>query len=191
MAGSRQICAVLAVASVVAGCHRNATPPAPSPVGAELRAAQPSYPVDTAPKLTIALRNNGTQACSLPSIADGSVEVVSVQRDGVAVIGRPGRESLLGGLAEVVAQSLRSVAPGESISVPLDVEISSHGSPILRTSRQTATDDARLVGWLLDQPGKYRVTAQLVAVTGVQRPDLPPMCPVAGTSATAEFQVTK
>jgi len=198
VAGSQQRCAALVVSLVAASfapaCgHQSATPPqAPAPaVGVELKAAQPSYRVGAKPQVTITLHNNGSQACALPSVADGSVEVVSVTRDGSAVLGRPGQESLFNGMAAVIAQGLRSVAPGESISVPLDVEISAHGSPVIRTSQQTPVDDGRTTSWLIDQPGKYRITARLMAVNGVQRPDLPPPCPLTGTTANAEFQVTK
>jgi hypothetical protein len=184
----------LVAASFAAACgHHSATPPqSPAPaVGVELKAAQPSYRVGATPQVNITLRNNGSHPCALPSVADGSVEVVSVTRDGSAVLGRPGRESLFNGMAAVVAQGLRSVAPGESISVPLDVEVSAHGSPVVRTSQQTAVDDGRLTSWLVDQPGKYRITVRLVTANGVQRPDLPPLCPLAGSHASAEFQVTK
>jgi hypothetical protein len=198
VAGSLKRCAALVVslvtAAVVAACgHHSATPPqAPAPaVGVELKAAQPSYPAGTKPQITITLHNNGSQACALPSVANGSVDVVSVTRDGSAVLGRAGHESLFNGMAAVVAQGLRSVAPGESISVPLDVGISAHGSPIVRTSQQTPVDDGRITSWLIDQPGKYRIAARVVAVNGVQRPDLPPQCPLTGSAASAEFQVTK
>jgi hypothetical protein len=198
VAGSLQRCVALVVplvaASFVGGCgHHSATPPqAPAAaVGVELKVAQPSYRVGTKPQITTTLHNNGSHACALPSVADGSVDVVSVTRDGSAVLGRPGHDSLFNGLAAVVAQGLRSVAPGESISVPLDVGMSAHGSPVVRTSQQTPVDDGRTTSWLLDQPGKYRITARLVAVNGVQRPDLPPECPLTGTATSTEFQVTK
>jgi hypothetical protein len=137
------------------------------------------------------LRNNGSRACALPSVADGSIDVVSVTRDATAVVGRLGRESPFNGMAAVVALGLRSVAPGDSISVPLDVELSKHGLPVVRTSQQTPVDAGRVTTWLLDQPGKYRITARLVTVNGVQRTDLPQQCATTGTPATAEFQVTK
>jgi len=187
--------ATLAVAAIVVGCgHDNVSSPpstATSPVGAELKAAQSSYPAGTPPKISMVLRNNGSGACALPSVADGSVEVVSVTRDGTAVVGRPGRESLFNGMAAVVARGLRSVAPGDSVSVPLDVGVSRDGSAVVRTSQQTAVDGGRITSWVLDQPGKYRITARLVAVTGVHRTDLPQQCPYSGNAASAEFQVTK
>ena len=199
MAGSLPRYATLAVplaaGAIVVGCgHHNVTSPQPAgspPVGVELKAAQPTYPAGTPPQINMVLRNNGSRACALPSVADGSVEVVSVTRDGTAVVGRPGQESLFNGMAAVVALGLRSVAPGQSISVPLDIEVSSRGSPVVRTSQQTAVDNGRITSWLLDQPGSYRITARLVAVTGVQRTDLPQRCATTGTPATAEFQVTK
>jgi hypothetical protein len=187
--------ATLAVAAVVVGCgHGNVSSPPPtaaSPVGVELKVAQPSYPAGTPPQINMVLRNNASGACALPSVADGSVEVVSVTRDGTAVVGRPGRESLFGGMAAVVARSLRSVNPGDSVSVPLDIGLSQGGSAAVRTSQQTAVDGGRITSWLLDQPGKYRITARLVAVTGVRRTDLPQQCALSGDAASAEFQVTR
>lgn len=192
---SAELALSLATASIVAGCGHQTEPapqsPTPSPVSVELKAAQPSYPAGTPPKISMVLRNNGSGACALPSVADGSVQVVSVTRDGAAVVGRPGREDLFNGMAAVVALGLRSVAPGDSISVPLDVEASPHGSAAVRTSQQTAVDGGRIMSWLLDQPGSYRITARLVSVRGVQRADLPQKCDVSGSSASAEFRVTK
>jgi hypothetical protein len=185
----------LAAAAIVVGCgHHTVTSPQSAgapPVGVELKVAQPTYSVGTPPQISMVLRNNGSRACALPSVADGSVEVVSVTRDGTAVVGRPGQESLFNGMAAVVALGLRSVAPGESISVPLDVEVSPRGSPVVRTSQQTAVDNGRITGWLLDQPGRYRITARLVAVTGARRTDLPQQCDTTSTPASAEFRVTK
>lgn len=185
----------LAVAAMIAGCgHDTATSPPPtttSPVGVELKAAQPSYKVGTPPQISMVLRNNGSGACALPSVADGSVEVVSVTRDGTAVVGRPGRESLFNGMAAVVAHGLRSVAPGDSVTVPLNVGVSQGGSTAVRTSQQTAVDGGRITSWLLDQPGNYRITARLVTVTGVRRTDLPQLCAFLANVASAEFQVTK
>jgi hypothetical protein len=184
----------LAAASIVVGCGHGtvSSPQSPSgsPVNVELKAAQPTYPVGKPPQISMVLRNNSSGPCALPSVADGSVVVVSVTRDGTAVIGRPGREDLFSGMAAVVALGLRSVDAGQSISVPLDVEVSAHGSPVLSTSQQTAVDEGSVTTWLLDQPGKYRITARLVAVTGVQRTDLPQQCAITGTPASVEFQVT-
>jgi hypothetical protein len=184
----------LSAASIVVGCgHPNppaAQLPSASPAGVELKVAQPTYPTRTPPQISMVLHNNGPQACALPSVADGSVEVVSVARDGAAVVGRSGREHLFSGMAAVVALGLRTVDAGQSIAVPLDVQLSSHGSPVLTTSQQTAVDEGRVTTWLLDQPGQYRVTARLVAVTGVQRTDLPQQCAITSTPANVEFQVT-
>jgi hypothetical protein len=184
----------LAAASIVVGCGHGTVSspgsPSGSPVSVELKAAQPTYPVGTRPQISMVLHNNGSGPCALPSVADGSVDVVSVTRDATAVVGRPGREDLFSGMAAVVALGLRSVNAGQSISVPLDVEVSAHGSPVLSTSLQTAVDEGRVTTWLLDQPGKYRITARLVAVTGVQRTDLPQQCAITGTPASVEFQVT-
>ena len=185
---------LLAAASIAVACgHGTVTPPpspSGSPVSVELKASQPTYPAGTPPQISMVLHNNGSRPCALPSVADGSVNVVSVTRDGTAVVGRPGREDLFSGMAAVVALGLRSVDAGQSISVPLDVAVSAHGSPVLSTSQQTAVDEGTVTSWLLDQAGKYRITARLVAVTGVQRTDLPQQCAITGTPASVEFQVT-
>lgn len=198
MAGSLPRYATLAVplaaASIVVGCgHGTVTSPqspSGSAVSVELKASQPTYPAGTPPQISMVLHNNGSRPCALPSVADGSVDVVSVTRDGTAVVGRPGQEDLFSGMAAVVALGLRSVDAGQSISVPLDVEVSAHGSPVVSTSQQTSVDEGSVTTWLLDQPGKYRITGRLVAVTGVQRTDLPQQCAITGTPATVEFQVT-
>jgi hypothetical protein len=198
VAGSQSRYATLAVplaaASIVVGCGHGTVsspqPPSGSPVGVELKVAQPTYPAGTPPQISMVLHNNGSGPCALPSVADGSVDVISVTRDGTAVVGQPGREDLFSGMAAVVALGLRGVDAGQSISVPLDVEVSAHGSPVLSTSQQTAVDEGGVTTWLLDQPGRYRITARLVAVTGVQRTDLPRQCAITGTPASVEFQVT-
>jgi hypothetical protein len=188
------LAAPLAAASIVVGCGHGTVSSPPSPSGSavsvELKAARPTYPAGTPPQISMVLHNNGSGACALPSVADGSVNVASVTRDGMAVVGRPGREDLFSGMAAVVALGLRSVDAGQSISVPLDVEVSANGSPVLSTSQQTAVDQGSVTTWRLDQPGKYRITARLVAVTGVHRTDLPQQCAIAGTPASVEFQVT-
>ena len=149
MAGSQSRYAPLAVplaaASIVAGCGhgtvRSPQSPTGSPVSVELTVAQPTYPAGTPPQISMVLHNNGSDPCALPSVADGSVAVVSVTRDGTAVVGRPGREDLFSGMAAVVALGLRGVDAGQSISVPLNVAVSAHGSPVLSTSQQTAVDE--------------------------------------------------
>ncbi len=195
MAGSLRHGALVAgLLTALAGCsHDEATTPAstPAPVGVELQTAQSSYRVGTLPQLTIVLSNNGSAVCALPSIADGSVEVVSVTRDGTAVIGRPGREDHYNGMAAVIADSLRNIAAGESIAVPLDVKISAAGSTVVKTSVQTPDDFGRTTSWALDQPGNYQITARLATVSGVARTDLPKPCVTASSPVTAEFEVTE
>jgi hypothetical protein len=190
----RAMLAVLAVSiGVIVGCSRDeaATPAGDTtPASAELQVAQSSYPVGALPQLTMVLGNNGSGTCALPSIADGSIEVVSVTRDGTAVIGRPGREDHFNGIAAVVADGLRSVAPGASIAVPLDVKISAAGTPVVKTSVQTPDDNGQTTSWLLDQPGNYKITARMATVSGVARTDLPEHCATAGAPVTAEFEVT-
>jgi hypothetical protein len=195
VAGSLLRYAMLAVplsaASIVVGCgHPNppaAQLPSASPVGVELKAAQPTYPTGTPPQISVVLHNNGPQACALPSVADGSVEVVSVARDGAAVVGRPGREHLFSGMAAVVALGLRTVDAGQSIAVPLDVQLSSHGSPVLTTSQQTAVDEGRVT---LAARSARPISSHSAAGRGHRRAaDRPQQCAITSTPASVEFRV--
>ena len=174
---------LLSACSGAADKAQPAAPPA-ADVGVELRTAQPSYPAGTPPALTLVLRNNASGACKLPSRALGAVEVVSVRRDGAAVIGRSGREYFYDGLTQVVAGNLREVQPGGTVDLPLDVETLPNRPPTLVVSQQTASDDGRTTSWALDQPGRYRVTARLSSVAG-----LPETCGFSGAPATVEFEV--
>jgi hypothetical protein len=181
--------AVLVATLSVSGCGGDGEKPpqsqrAPAEVGVELQSAQPRYARGAAPEINLVLRNNGDSPCALPSSALGSVEVLSVTRDGQAVVGRPGREDYYNGLAAVVADSLREVAPGESITVPLDIETFPNEPPTLVVSQQTDSDGGRLTSWPLDQPGRYRIAARLASVTGV-----PETCAAPGTPSTVEFEV--
>jgi hypothetical protein len=181
--------AVLVATLSVSACGGDGEKPpqsqrAPAEVGVELQSAQPRYPKGAPPDIKMVLRNNGDSPCALPSSALGSVEILSVHRDGHAVVGRPGREYYYNGLAAVVADSLRDVAPGESITVPLNIETSPNGPPTLVVSQQTGSDDGRTSSWPLDQPGKYRIAARLSSVKGVRA-----MCAAPSTPSTVEFEV--
>ena len=158
--------------------------PAPAAVGVELHTAQPQYPRGTAPKIDMVLRNDGGQPCKLPSTATGAVEVMSVTRDGQAVIGTGGTDYYYNGLSAVVADSLQVVPPGQSLTVPLDIETNPNSPPTLVVSLQTPSDEGRTTSWPLDQPGQYRITARPALVAGVTD-----MCAVPSTSSTVEFEV--
>jgi hypothetical protein len=158
------------------------------PVGLELQTTKAHYPAGDAPQLSMVLRNNGSRECSLPSTAIGAAEVVSVQRDGVALIGRPNRVYLYDGVAGAVAGSLRNVAPGESITVPLDIERSPNGIPEIVSTGEEA-GGARTTSWTLDQPGVYRIIAVMSPATGVDRPDIAPKCEATSAEAEIGFEV--
>lgn len=178
--------AVTMLLSACAGGEEKPAPSAPAPaaVGVELRTAQPQYPRRTAPKIDMVLRNDGGQSCKLPSAATGAVEIMSVTRDGQAVIGKGGTDYYYNGLSAVVADNLRGVPPGQSLTVPLDIETNPNGPPTLVVSLQTPSDEGRRTSWPLDQPGRYRITARPAQVAGITG-----ICAVPSTSSTVEFGV--
>ena len=185
---------LLVAALALTGCggHDAGEPPSTdaAPVGVEMRTAAPSYSVTgSAPQIEMVLRNNGSQDCSLPSTPDGSVEILSVNRDGTAVVGVPARLDLYSGMAAVVSDSLRSVSPGASITIPIGIESDDNGSAVLVSTQQTDGDSGRTTSWPLATPGKYRLIAGLSRVDGIDRPDLPAMCPPQKSPATLEFEM--
>ena len=189
----RDVCrvpvAVLISATLLSACDsaENAPTPAPSApaaIEASLHTAQQSYPRGTVPKIEMVLRNSGAQSCKLPTAATGAIEVTSVVRDGQAVIGKGGTDDYYNGLSSVVASTLRDVAPGESLTVPLDVQTIPNGPPTLVGSTQTSSDRGRTTSWSLDVPGRYRVTARPAKVAGVSD-----MCAVPNGTSAVEFEV--
>lgn len=186
--------AILVAAGVLAACsgHDAAdtqpTEEAPS-AGVELRTSQPSYPAGELPQIELILRNNGAAPCALPAKPEGSVEILSVRRNDTAVLGVQARLDLYDGMAAVVAESLRTVEPGESITLPLSVESDSNGAAVIISTNQTDADDGRTTTWPLNDPGRYWITARLVPVSVLDRPDLPGMCEPPADAATMEFEI--
>ena len=180
------VAATMLLPAACAGGEQRSAPSAPASaaVGVELRTAQPQYPRGTAPKIDLVLRNDGGQPCKLPSTATGAVEVMSVTRDGQAVIGMGGTDYYYNGLSAVVADNLQSVPPGQSLTVPLDIETKPNSPPTLVVSLQTPSDEGRTTSWPLDRPGQYRITARPVQVAGITD-----MCAVPSTPSTVEFGV--
>jgi hypothetical protein len=182
------------VALAMSSCGGDADEPrssGPTSTDGEMRTAEPSYSkTGPLPQIEMVLRNNGSRACSLPTTSDGSVEILSVHRDGTAVLGMTARVDLYSGMAAVVARSLQSVDPGTSITVPIKVEKDDDNSPVVVSTQQTDGDSGRTTTWPLGAPGRYRLIARWSPADGVDRPDLPPMCPPEAGQAAVEFEMT-
>lgn len=188
----RSIFAFLVVGLLVAACHGGDREKASSPtalqqaaVGVTLRTDQQQYPRGTAPKLDMVLHNNGGTTCKLPTSPVGSVDVVSVMRDGEAVVGNAGNATYYGGIGDVVNRGLKDVAPGAEATVPLDIRALANSPAVLVVSRPTGAGDADLTSWKLDAPGKYKVTARLAPVAGTAE-----TCVTPSALAAVEFEVT-
>lgn len=183
----RYASALLALATIVSACGGEPAAPTPrsEPVPIELRTARPSYPAGELPELGIVLRNGSTHDCSLPSAAVGTVEILSVQLDGAALIGTPGVDYYYDGIEAVVAAGLRTVAPGESITVPLDVQRTRAGQPRIVSTVATESGTGTTTAWPLDQPGQYWITASLAPSS--RESD----CAPTGATADVAFEVTR
>jgi hypothetical protein len=184
--------AFVVVGLLVAACHGGDREKTSSPdaqqqaaVGVALRTAQPQYPRGTAPKLDMVLHNNGGTTCKLPTSPVGSVDVVSVTRDTEVVVGNAGNATYYGGIGDVVNRSLKDVAPGAEVTVPLDINGLANSPAVLVVSRPTGAGDANLTSWKLDPPGKYKVTARLAPVAGTAE-----TCVTPSALSAVEFEVT-
>jgi hypothetical protein len=189
----RRQSALLAVAVSAAACGgANTAPDRAGPpsdaVGIELRTARPSYSASQLPELSLVLRNNGEHACALPSTADGTVEIVSVRRDDMPLIGSPGVTHYYDGIDAVVATGLRTIPPGESVVVPLDVGRTRTGTPRITSTVGTGSGAGAATTWSLDQAGHYRITASL-SLSAAHAPGTA-TCPSTGTTADVDFTVS-
>ena len=101
----------------------------------------------------------------------------------------PARLDLYSGMAALVSASLQSVGPDASITVPISLESDDNGAPVLVSTEQIDGDGGRTTTWPLGAPGKYRLIAGLSRVDGVDRPDLPAVCPPQKSPATLEFEM--
>jgi von Willebrand factor type D domain/Effector protein len=86
--------------------------------GPQLRVstAHSSYRPGAAVPLSVTVRNGGSAACSLASVADGSLMVSAATFDGVALIPSYSSAEYLDGADSLVAGQVVSVAPGRSVS---------------------------------------------------------------------------
>jgi hypothetical protein len=183
--------AFVAAGLLVGACHGGDRQTAPSRNGQQpadvsvvLRTAQPQYPRGTAPKLDMVLRNNGSTTCKLPTSPVGSVDVVSVTRDGEVVVGAAGYATYYGGIGDVVDHSLKDVAPGAAVTAPLDIKALANSPAVLVVSQSTGAGVASLTSWKLDQAGHYKVSARLTPVAGTAE-----TCVTSSQLVGVEFEV--
>ncbi|MFJ8688764.1 VWD domain-containing protein [Micromonospora wenchangensis] len=168
-------CAVL-VAVLVAGPVPASAAPSAGGLGLDLRTSTPRYAPGEAVRLTFAVTNTTAAACSLATVAEGTVQVTSVRRDGRELTPALGRSFYGDGIGAAATAGPVTLAPGRSVTVPL-VSVRVHDGDgddavVLRSVTATPDGGGLDTRWPVGAAGHYEVTASWTAlpVTGLDTP---------------------
>jgi hypothetical protein len=108
--------AVLAMATLAWPAAAVAAP-GDGPLGLEVRPAPASRSDQV--RLTLTVTNNSTQPCGLSKVAEGTVAIVAVRRDGTALQPVLGRSFYLDGIGSAIEAGLTETKPTENAQVVL------------------------------------------------------------------------
>lgn len=168
-------CAVLVAALAAVPVPASAAPPAGG-LGLDLRTSTPRYAPGEPVRLTLAVTNDTGAACALATVADGTVQVTSVRRDGRELTPALGRSFYGDGIAAAATAGTVTLAPGQSVTVPL-VGVRVHDGDgddavVLRSVTATPDGGGLDTRWPVGAAGRYEVTASWTAlpVTGLTDP---------------------
>jgi hypothetical protein len=187
VARSVSVAALLGLAIVVWPAAASA---ADGGVSLEIRSSQAGYGVGEPVKLTLAVTNASGVACGLAKAPEGTVQVMSVRKDGQELSPVLGRSFYVDGISNAIAPSVVSAAPASKVDVDL-VGIRIHdgsepGSIVLRSVAATPDGGGLDSLWPIGAPGSYEVTASYAVppLEGIQTP-----CAGAAASKTVAFTV--
>ncbi|WFE93180.1 VWD domain-containing protein [Micromonospora sp. WMMD987] len=162
--------AALASGSAPAPAHAG---PAGAGLGLELRTVAPRYLPGEPIRLTLAVTNATGATCALATVADGTVRVTSVRRDGQDLVPALGRSFYGDGIAAAATAGPATVEPGGTATVSL-VSVRTQdgadaGAVVLRSVAATPDGGGLDTRWPVGAPGRYEVTAAYTAlpVTGL------------------------
>ncbi|WP_432906957.1 VWD domain-containing protein [Micromonospora matsumotoense] len=178
------------VAALAAGPVAASAAPAGGGLGLDLRTTAPGYAPGAAIRLTLAVTNATGAACGLATVADGTVQVTSVRRDGQELVPALGRSFYGDGIGAAATAGAAIVEPGASVTVSL-VSARVHdgadaGAVVLRSVAATPDGGGLDTLWPVGAVGRYEVTASYAAlpVTGLDAP-----CTGATALRTTRFTV--
>ncbi|WP_143965415.1 hypothetical protein [Gordonia zhaorongruii] len=179
------ICAVGCATACAAGCSG---PGEPDTVHAELRTARDHYPTGTAPRLNLVVRNDSTDACSMPRHGIGSLRIRDVRRDGAPVPSRSRPIPTFAPAIDAVRAALTDIQPGSAMSLDVEVDGGSGAPASIRSHRVAESGGMTATVWPVTARGRYRVTAALDTPPAAQRPDRAPLCTPPGANGI-EFTI--
>ena len=153
-----------------------AAAPSDQGLGLALRTAQAAYDPSEPIRLTLAVTNASTMACGLTTVAEGSVQIVSVRKDGEELTPVLGRSFYLDGIDSAITAGLAKAEPGSTTEVALvSVRVGDGADPnsaVLRSVAVSSGGGGLDTLWPVGAPGRYEVTASYAvpAVDGAVTP---------------------
>jgi hypothetical protein len=187
--------ALVGLMVVSAGCTRAKPKPNPVPLpgtsGLTMRVipTKQEYSNGEPVVLHVEITNGQPAACRASRVPEGAVVFVSVTRDGQAVIPGDSVGSPIDGMAAHIRANLVSLAPKASLGFDMIArrELSVDGRHALSTSTLDIGDQAALMFWPVDEPGRYELSARYILPP---LPDTPAdICRASGDPAKATFVV--
>ncbi|MBO4160589.1 VWD domain-containing protein [Micromonospora antibiotica] len=178
------------LAALAAGPGAACAAPAGEGLGLDLRTTAPRYAPGEAIRLTLTVTNATGAACGLATVADGTVQVTSVRRDGQELVPALGRSFYGDGIGAAATAGATTVEPGAGVTVPLAGtrmhDGTDAGAVVLRSVAATPDGGGLDALWPVGAPGVYEVTANWTAlpVTGLDTP-----CTGATVLRTTSFTV--
>jgi von Willebrand factor type D domain/Effector protein len=131
--------------------------------GLEISGGRAAFAQGEPIRLTFAVTNSSAVACGLAKQPEGTVQVMSVRKDGQELTPVLGRSFYLDGIANAIEASMVNAAPGSKVDVAL-VAIRVHDGPdadavVLRSVAATPDGGGLDALWPVGAPGRYEVTA--------------------------------
>ena len=140
-------------------------------------------------RLVLAVTNDTGGPCALSTTAEGTVQVVSVRRDGQEVSPVLGRSFYLNGIGKAIAAGMVKAEPGSTVEVPVVGYRTGDGGMVLRSVEATADGGGLDTLWPIGAPGRYEITASY-AIPAVAAEFAGAATPCAGTTATRTIAFT-
>jgi hypothetical protein len=175
---------------ILAGPAAASAATADAPLELDLRPAQSSYGLDEPIRVGFSVTNTSGAPCGLARVAEGTVQVVSVRRDGQELVPVLGRSFYLDGIGSAIASGMVSTEPGSTVDVALvSVRVDDGAEPdavVLRSVAAAPGGGGLDALWPVGAPGRYEVTASyaIPPVGGAVTP-----CAGATSAQTVEFTV--
>jgi hypothetical protein len=152
------------------GCTGGSKPaPVPPPAGGsgvkmKLTTSKPEFQPSEAVVLKVELTNVQSTKCAIIRVPEGGFTVLSATRDGSTLVPGLSTGDYIDGMSSFLRANVAQLAPNGSLNYELTSQASGvvNDRPALEVSTLDSSDQANLLFWPLDQPGKYELSARYV-----------------------------